>query len=600
MEDSSSNVPSIYTYNGVDEVPNDVTHVRVDQAVRVISERAFHSRHRLEVVELPEGLIKIDERAFGNCTSLKRINLPSTVKKIGESAFESCNILDKITLPDGLQKLSYYAFYHCESLKSINIPSNIEVIKDGAFCNCWGLADVSFSEGLQRIEQDAFSRCKSLTSITFPSSLKHIGIGVEAFEGCSRLTEVHMLDTMESIQARAFKNCNFTNFRMPPLIDDVVDVSILGNNTSLVSLELPETVEQLEDKYNGPNEPFTDLSVRNIALPSEGVIDTIAIKYCAMLELALLVDDDNDTITDALQHRFDDLPIHKICYYQSYHDNETTMQHLKREINPWTSKPPGQLNTTGKQQDCLGMTPLHILACSTKPTIDMYQILIEKYPEALIIKDKWGDIPLLYSIWCSASTEVVELLVESYKSLHPYYEFDWGGMLQTMAKRNVPLVMIQKLINTQLKYFPDQYLGTKQVVTELASCNEQGFRSISYAYTSDETFRYLLRISISKRLDSLDIRRWREKLENSIDAVKKKNGRGRDSDTQAVYDRLAAYESIKEGTPVLELALWKAKIDESRNKRARIDGDVSYKEQCRVSCGADIIIRNVLPYLMPK
>ena len=357
------------------------------------------------------------------------------------------------------------------------------------------------------------------------------------------------------------------------------------------------TSSRLED-YHDEDVPFTDLSVRNIALPLECVTDTLAIKYCAMLELVLNDDDDNDTtITAALKTRFDDLPIHKLCYYQSYHNNETTMQHLKRAINPWTTRPLGQPNPTGKQQDCLGMTPLHILACSTKQNIEMYRLLIEKYPESLIMKDKWGDIPLLYAIWCSASTEVVELLVESYKSNHREFVFDWSGMLLTMAKRNVPLVNIQKLINTQLKYFPDQSYDIKPVVTELATCNEHGFRSLSYAYASDETFRYLLRISISKRLDSLSIRRWCEELENSIDAVRKN---GRDRDTQSVYDMLATYESIKEGTPVLELALWKAKINEDRNKRARVDSDVSYKEQCRVNCGADIVIRNVLPFLMPK
>ena len=67
-----------------------------------------------------------------------------------------------------------------------------------------------------------------------------------------------------------------------------------------------------------------------------------------------------------------------------------------------------------------------------------------------------------------------------------------------------------------------------------------------------------------------------------------------------MYDTLATYESIKEGTSVLELALWKAKIDEGRNKRARVEGDDSYKDRCRVNSGADIVIRNVLPYLLPK
>ena len=74
----------------------------------------------------------------------------------------------------------------------------------------------------------------------------------------------------------------------------------------------------------------------------------------------------------------------------------------------------------------------------------------------------------------------------------------------------------------------------------------------------------------------------------------------RERDTQAVYDRLAAYEIAKEATSVLELALWKAKIDESRSKRTRVDSGMSYRDQCRINSGADIVIRNILPFLLPK
>jgi len=244
------------------------------------------------------------------------------------------------------------------------------------------------------------------------------------------------------------------------------------------------------------------------------------------------------------------------------------------------------------------MTPLHILACSNKPTIEMYQLLIEKYPETLIMKDKWGDIPLLYALWCNVPTEVLELLVESHKSLHQDYEVDWKGMLLTMAKRNVPLKNIQKLITIQRSNFSDQEYDMQQAVLDLAASNATQ-ASILKPYTSFETFIYLLQASISDRLGLLGISRWHEELENSISVLFMATT-SRDRDTQEVYDRLATYESIKEATSVLELALWKAKVNESCNKRARVEGGDSYKEQCRINCGADIIIRNVLPYLLPK
>ena len=71
------------------------------------------------------------------------------------------------------------------------------------------------------------------------------------------------------------------------------------------------------------------------------------------------------------------------------------------------------------------------------------------------------------------------------------------------------------------------------------------------------------------------------------------------------------YELAKEATSVLELALWKHKMDEStqsnnaknlgqNNKRARVGTDISERQHYRINCGADIVVRNVLPYLLPK
>jgi len=596
---------SVYIYNGVGEVPMDVTHVRVDSSVTVIPANAFRGRDKLDQVELPEGLITIERRAFYNCQSLEMINLPSTLEIIGPRAFQCCENLEAVILPEGLQTLGNHAFQYCKTMKTINIPPGIEVLEEGAFLHCWKLVDVICSEGITEIEKDAFSRCFSLVSVTLPSTLTAIGEG--AFEGSERLNKVHMPKTIETIDERAFKKCNFTSFRVPPSLGNDLDISIVGENRCLVSLELPETVERLDDNFHGTIEHNTDLNVRNIAIPLECVIDTSdAFRNCTDLGVAFPDTNDDDyykldtTISDALKQRFDNLLIHKICYYQSYSDNETTLQHLKREINPWTAKSPGKLNKTGKQQDCLGMTPLHILACSTKPTFEMFRILIEKYPETLIMKDKWGDIPLLYALWCNAPTEVLELLVESYKSLHPEYEFDWKDMLLTMVKRNVPLANIQRLITTQQKSYPDQEYDLQQVVIELATY-DTGQASFDKPFTFVDIVQYLLRISITKRLESLAVSRWSDELENSIKSLHNTThgAKNRDRDTQAVYDRLETYESIKEGTSIIELVLWKAKIDEGRKKRARVEGGDSYREQCHINCGADIIIRNVLPYLLP-
>jgi len=79
---------------------------------------------------------------------------------------------------------------------------------------------------------------------------------------------------------------------------------------------------------------------------------------------------------------------------------------------------------------------------------------------------------------------------------------------------------------------------------------------------------------------------------------------------RTVIDRMEHYKAehyrlLKEDMTLLELAVWKAKIDEKEDdnsnkkvqaKKAKIDVESARKEQ-RIKSGANIIIRNVLPFL---
>ena len=77
--------------------------------------------------------------------------------------------------------------------------------------------------------------------------------------------------------------------------------------------------------------------------------------------------------------------------------------------------------------------------------------------------------------------------------------------------------------------------------------------------------------------------------------------------TTDLYAKLDTSELLKEATSLLKFVLWKAKIDESvlagcqnrSQKRAGAANAVNHREQCRINCGADIVVRNVFPYLLP-
>jgi len=129
--------------------------------------------------------------------------------------------------------------------------------------------------------------------------------------------------------------------------------------------------------------------------------------YANAIALQLIFGKSNAKIMSELQHWFDGLPIHKLVCYQSYHQG--VLQGLLAAINMRSGQHRTlryKLDPTSNQQDCLGMTPLHILACSSVHDMEVYHLIIEEYPTNLITEDKWGAIPLLYAFWGAAPAEI--------------------------------------------------------------------------------------------------------------------------------------------------------------------------------------------------
>ena len=59
------------------------------------------------------------------------------------------------------------------------------------------------------------------------------------------------------------------------------------------------------------------------------------------------------------------------------------------------------------------------------------------------------------------------------------------------------------------------------------------------------------------------------------------------------------YQNVKEGVSLLELALWKTKINEETSGRKRKIDESDLRLQCRVNCRADIVIEHMLKFLLP-
>ena len=149
---------------------------------------------------------------------IKEVIIGDGVTKIGELNFFECSNLTEITIPDSVTNIAEYAFV-CDNLMHINVAStnqhycaedNILFSKDKSNLVLYpaGKQDTSYTipDSVTSIGADAFRDCSSLTAITIPSSMTNVSS--YAFRGCSGLTSLIIPKNVTSIGRGSFDGCN--------------------------------------------------------------------------------------------------------------------------------------------------------------------------------------------------------------------------------------------------------------------------------------------------------------------------------------------------------------------------------------------------------
>jgi hypothetical protein len=312
-------------------------------------------------------------------------------------------------------------------------------------------------------------------------------------------------------------------------------------------------------------------------------------------------------IISELQHRFDGLPIHRIVYYQSYHQG--VLQNLIAVINLRSGQRltlRSKLEITGNQQDCLGMTPLHILTCSSVHNIEVYRVIIKNYPTNLITEDRWGAVPLLYALWGAVPAEILQLLLESYTSFYPGHVFNWTMMVETMGRTDTPKESIENLLSVRQMHFPEQTIDWEYLLDKFAERSLVSFDGAQF----QERMRFLMMCGMSMRVDALAFIVWQNYITSMIQTADYNWSRDNSVILSEIREKLAyfdnEYPKLKEITTILELALWKIGMNEYIQEENMIQDKeeqacgLSIRRQSRITCGAGVIIRHVLPYLISK
>jgi hypothetical protein len=383
-----------FLYNKKDkggEVPYDVTRIRVDSSVTSIPRAAFRSRRQLLEIQLPKRLRNIGPLAFYNCKALTKVNIPPLVRTIPNDLFRVCESLLEVELSEGLVEILADAFWGCTSLRFIRIPRTVKSIRKSAFQDCQSLESISLPDRLQEISFSSFNGCISLKTIAVPSSVK--SIGATAFLGCSHLVSVELQEGLRMIDGFAFLDCvSLTAMRIPSTVSKIGREAFAGCSR-LVSVELFERNLQILHSL-----AFARCSsLGNLALPlsTNTLYQENVLQGCSKLQ-ELPLSNDGDLL-EALTKRFDKRPVHKVCYYQVFYPLDAALHDLRAAMEESDACDSESDTYYDSQVDCLGMTPFHILALSSRPDLSLLEACLPRFSKDLWRQqDSTGSSPMEY------------------------------------------------------------------------------------------------------------------------------------------------------------------------------------------------------------
>jgi len=187
-----------------------LTKVVLPEGVIGIGDMAFNGCSKLKDIRFPNSIVTIGAGAFYGCKKLadsngmvivgnvlcgyygieSNVNIPDGVIRIDDKAFSECSGLVKIALPESVVSIGRNAFYNCKNLRSVQIPSSVTDIGENAFWGCENLADdegfviihdvlygyfgrgkvATIPQHVAKIADMAFYRCNNLETVVIPEN----------------------------------------------------------------------------------------------------------------------------------------------------------------------------------------------------------------------------------------------------------------------------------------------------------------------------------------------------------------------------------------------------------------------------------------------
>ena len=179
-------------------------------------------------------------------------------------------------------------------------------------------------------------------------------------------------------------------------------------------------------------------------------------------------------------------------------------------------------------------------------------------------------------------------------------------MVETIGRCDTPKESIENLLCVKQMHFPDQTIDWVYLLDKFSSSSHYSLGGAPF----QERMQFLVMCGMSDRMEALAFKVWRNNITNMIHTADYK---WRREHNFLIIQRIGAkithfeaeYPKLKEITTILELALWKLRMndkypqEEATHCQKNVKTDEScIRQQCRVTCGADVVIGHMLLFLI--
>gem|GEM_PF-6269420 len=202
----------------------DIEHVKLEDGVKVIGDRAFVSSQGLKSIDFGNTLEIIGPSAFSSCAKLESLTFPKTLKKLHNYVFERCSSIRTIYWEGHIDEIGEYDFGYLDSLEEVVISDlsawcsqkfpladNSNPLKYAKTLTIGGkrLHDLIIPDDVENVGQAIFYGATELRSVTIPDHVK--SIGSYAFFGCSGIQSVSIGKSVSSVSlGDSFYGCSST------------------------------------------------------------------------------------------------------------------------------------------------------------------------------------------------------------------------------------------------------------------------------------------------------------------------------------------------------------------------------------------------------